>query len=236
MNQLTKLLPLLFSRKGLGDKRLVTAIVAIVSLYQLFAPYGLGSNLGVPSYDTFYKEPRDILVDRVENARDVQVETAEEFKSALQEFKEVTGFAGGDLEAKFNQLSSAFERSESAAKKVDTRVDKVVGATNRLLKEWRTELDDYHDDNLRRRAETQFDQTRADAEQLIAAMRKAQQKTEPVLSSFRDQMLYMKHNLNMQAISALDETNIEIQDEVASLIRDMEASIAEAEAFIKTMI
>ena len=236
MNYLLKLLPAILSKMKLGGhKKWIVLLATLLAGQQAFSINGLGSDLGIPSYDTFYKEPRDVLVNRVETARDVQVETAQEFKSALEQFKQVTHFDGGDLEKKFNTLSVAFERSEDAAEEVGGRVDRVVTATNRLLDEWRKELDDYHDSGIRGRAEQQFDVTRIQAEKLIAAMRKAEQKTEPVLAAFRDQVLFIKHNLNMQAISSLQqETNI-IEQDVSALIQEMENSIAEAEQFIQSL-
>jgi len=201
----------------------------------MFSTTGLGSRWGIPSYDTFYQEPRDILVTRVENASEVQQEVAEEFKTALEKFKSVTSFDGGDLEKKFNTLNAAFERSESSATAVTHRVDAVVNASNRLLDEWRNELADYHDPNLRRKAESQFDITREQAQRLIASMRKAEAKIEPVLGAFRDQVLFMKHNLNMQAISSLQQETALVEADVAALINEMEASIAEAESFIREL-
>jgi len=236
MNPLLKFLPLLFSRSSLSkSKPLLVCLGAVFAGYQLLSPNGVGANWGVPSYDTFYKEPRDVLVNRVEAARDVQVDTAEEFKTALEKFKEVTSFQGGDLEKTFNKLNSAFKESESAAEKVSNRVDRVVSAANNLLSEWRDELEQYHDPAIRARANEQFDATRLHAEKMIAAMRKAEQKTEPVLAAFRDQVLFVKHNLNMQAISSLSQENQIIEDDVAALIKEMEVSIAEAESFIRSL-
>ena len=236
MNYLLKLLPVLLSKMKLGGyKKWLVLLATLLAGQQAFSINGLGASLGIPSYDTFYKAPRDVLVNRVETARDVQLETAQEFKSALEQFKQVTHFDGGDLEKKFNTLSAAFERSEAAADEVGGRVDRVVTATNRLLDEWRKELDEYHDSAIRGRAEQQFDLTRIQAEKLIAAMRKAEQKTEPVLAAFRDQVLFIKHNLNMQAISSLQQESSIIEQDVSALIQEMENSIAEAEQFIQSL-
>ena len=236
MNALLKFLPLLFNRENLSkNKKWFVCLGILFSGYQLFTPNGVGANFGIPSYDTFYKEPRDVLVSRVESARDVQVDAAEEFKTALEKFKEVTQFDGGDLEKTFNRLNSAFNDSEAAANKVSARVDRVVSAANSLLNEWREELEQYNDQSIRQRANKQFDETRLHAEKMIAAMRKAEQKTEPVLAAFKDQVLFVKHNLNMQAISALSQESKVIENDVAALITDMEASIAEAESFIKSL-
>lgn len=218
-----------------GKKRWVSLLVALVGAYQLLSPNGIGANWGIPSYDTFYQESRDVLITRVEAASESQQETAKEFRSALEEFKSVTNFSGGDLEAKFNKLNAAYEGSEDAANNVSSRVDRVVDATNKLLKEWREELNEYHDPVFKKRATGQFDQTRLQAEKLIAAMRKAEEKTTPVLAAFRDQVLFLKHNLNMQAISSLELESASIEQDVSELIRDMETSISEAEEFVKEL-
>ncbi len=231
MNGLLKLLPLLATKK----KSWVLLTLIAFAGYNLIGGSGSSTGFSLSEIDTLWKEPRDVLVDRVEDVRDVQLETTEEFKSALEKFRSVVNFEGGELEVKFNTLSAALEDSEKAAGNISSKVDKVVTASNRLLEEWREELDAYHDAKLRRRAEQQFDQTRTHAKQLITAMRKAESKTEPVLAAFRDQVLFLKHNLNMQAITALTDETAQIEQDIAALIKDMEASIAEANAFIQSM-
>ena len=231
MNPVVKLLPFLFAKK----KSWAVVLVLLYGGYQYISSGNPLGGFNMTDVQALWAEPRDILVDRVEDARDVQQDTSEEFKSALEKFKSVVHFDGGDLEKKFNTLSDAFERSEKAAKKIDSRVDKVVDASNTLLEEWKEELKDYNDPALRDKAALQFDRTREQASRLIAAMRKAQDKTEPVLAAFRDQVLFLKHNLNMQAITALTEETNTIETNVADLIRDMEDSIAEANAFINAM-
>ena len=236
MNPLVKFLPLIFNSKFIrGKKGWLGVLAALFFAYQTFSPSGIGADYGIPSFDTFYKEPRDVLISRVEAASDAQEETAQEFRSALEEFKAVTGFEGGDLEKRFNTLNAAFKDSEDAAKNVSLRIDRVVGATNRLLDDWRDELNQYHDPTIKRRAEVQFDVTRTQAEKLIAAMRKIESNTEPVLAVFRDQVLFLKHNLNTQAISSLQQESAGVEQDVALLISQMEASIAEAQIFIKEL-
>jgi hypothetical protein len=64
-------------------------------------------------------------------------------------------------------------------------------------------------------------------------MHQAESRMDPVLQAFEDQVLYLKHNLNAQAIGALETELGKIRSDVDSLIRNMEASIAESEAFIR---
>ena len=178
---------------------------------------------------------RDIMVDRVEKARDSQEEAKEQFKSALEEFSSVLNFKGGDLEEKYNKLNDEYEESEEKASDVKRRIDAVEDVSEALFSEWEEELEQYSSQSLRRNSETKLRKTRKQYKQLIGAMKRAEKKIAPVLSAFRDQVLFLKHNLNAQAIASLQSELVSVEANVASLIKEMEASIAEANVFIKTI-
>ncbi len=199
------------------------------------AAWGVSALQGKGGIESLWAEPREVLVDRVEEARDVQQETIEQFQTAMQKFKAVTGFQGGKLEEQYEVLNAAYERSEAAAKGIGEHIDQVTNAANALLEEWRGELKDYHDPKLRRLAEQQFDATRAQAGKMIAAMRRVEARSKPVLDLFRDQVLYLKHNLNAMAINSLDKERVKVEDDVNKLIAEMRAAIAEANQFIDTL-
>ena len=185
--------------------------------------------------ETFGYHKRDILVDRVEDARDAQQDAKEQFKSALEKFSEVVDFRGGKLEEKYKQLKTELEKSESKAKAVKKRIADVESVAKALLDEWNTELDQYTNENLRRSSEQKLVQTRQRYSQLIVAMKRADAKVDPVLLVFRDQVLFLKHNLNAQAIASLHDELVSVEADITSLIKEMEVSIAEANAFIQAM-
>ena len=58
---------------------------------------------------------------------------------------------------------------------------------------------------------------------------------DPVVATFRDQVLYLKHNLNARALAQLATTNHALEADITRLIADMEASIKEAEKFVKEL-
>jgi hypothetical protein len=66
-------------------------------------------------------------------------------------------------------------------------------------------------------------------------MKAAEATMTPVLAAFKDQVLFLKHNLNARAVASLSETVRGIEGDVAKLIADMNASIAEANAFIEQL-
>ncbi len=66
-------------------------------------------------------------------------------------------------------------------------------------------------------------------------MEQAAERMAPVLEAFEDQVLFIKHNLNAKAIASLDAELSSMQGEIEALIKDMEASINEANRFIDSM-
>ena len=185
--------------------------------------------------EKFGKYKRDILVDRVKDARDAQQQTKEQFASALDKFRSVVNVEGGKLQEKYDLLKSELDKSESKASAVKKRISDVEDVANALFDEWTKELDQYKNTELRAASKKKLDQTRQKYTQLIDAMKKADSKIEPVLSAFRDQVLFLKHNLNAQAIASLQSEVSSMEADTGRLIAEMEKSIAEADTFIKTM-
>ena len=191
---------------------------------------------------TYYKametmgyEKREILVDRVEDARDAQEEASEQFTSALDQFRATVNFDGGDLEATYDRLNSEYEDSLSEAKNVSNRIDSVESVSEDLFKEWQAELAEYSNADMRRESESMLRDTKNRFKQMMIAMRRAEKSMDPVLEAFQDQVLYLKHNLNARAIGALSKELDGIERDTARLIADMQKAIAEADSFIRSM-
>ena len=189
-------------------------------------------------YDAMEKmgsHKRDILVDRVEEAKEAQEDAKVQFASAFDEFLAVSQVDLGDLQSAYERIEDSFKRSERDANAVWDRIDAIKRVGKALFKEWEKELEQYSSLELRRSSEEQMRRTYSQYLKLITAMEGAASRMTPVLDAFRDQTLYLKHNLNAQAVAALDQTSLRLRDEVDLLIRQMSASIEEANAFIAQM-
>lgn len=178
---------------------------------------------------------RDLMVERVQDARDAQDEAKQQFQSALEQFTSIVKVKGGDLEKKYRTLNDAYQESKAKADLVSKRIESVESVSRALFAEWEDELGQYSSAGLREDSRKKLQQTRRDYERLIQAMKKAEKKIQPVLLAFHDQVLYLKHNLNAQAISSLRNELVTIEDNVAALISEMETSIREAELFIRAL-
>jgi SMC interacting uncharacterized protein involved in chromosome segregation len=185
--------------------------------------------------EKFGVHKRDIMVDRVKEARTAQQDAKKQFANALEQFRSVIDVKGGDLQTKYDKLNAELQRSEARAKEVHDRIASVEDVSEALFKEWRTEIRQYSSDSLRRQSEQQLESTRTKYSQLITAMKKAAARIDPVLVPLRDQVLFLKHNLNAKAIASLNTELTSVQGNVDVLVRDMEAAIAEADEFIKAM-
>lgn len=161
----------------------------------------MGTVLGCSSayYNTMEKfgvHKRNIMVDRVEEARDSQKAAEKQFASALEQFKSVVAVDGGNLESVYKKLNSEYEDSKSAAEDIRNRIDGIESVADALFDEWEDELKQYSSKNLRSESQRKLKVTKTKYQQLITAMRKTESRLDPVLTAMNDQVLYLKHNLN----------------------------------------
>ena len=180
-------------------------------------------------------EKRDLLVKRVDSAREAQQEAQQQFRDTLQEFQTLVGYKGGELESKYEKLRGEYEDASSRAEAVRTRIANVRDVANRLFQEWSTEIGQFTSNDLRVESQRELDLTRRRYQEVLTVMERASKRMDPVLAKLNDQVLFLKHNLNARALGSLKSTAEALQVEVGKLVTDMEASIAEASKFIDEM-
>ncbi len=178
---------------------------------------------------------RDILVDRVEETKESQQESQEEFQSALDRLTTLINFEGGELQDAYNQLNDDYESSLAAANDVTNNINKVEDVAEALFEEWADELEEYKSASLKRQSSKKLNETRRQFDQLLRSMRNAESKMEPVLSSLRDNVLYLKHNLNAQAVTAIKGEFTTLKRDIKVLMDDMNKSIEDSNRFIEQM-
>ena len=178
---------------------------------------------------------RDVMVSRVEKARDTQEETKEQFKSALEQFTAATNFDGGNLEATYKRLNDAYEASVAKAEEVRSRIADIESVSEALFTEWKQEITQYSSAAMKQNSQKKLNTTQTHYRQLITSMKQAEAKIEPILTVFNDQVMFLKHNLNARAIASLKGELSTIKSDVSALVVSMEQSINEANAFISTM-
>lgn len=175
---------------------------------------------------------RDIMVDRVEDAKESQQDAQEEFTSALEALSSLTNFSGGNLEDMYNKINDKYQDSEKAAQNVTDRIAAIEDVSDALFEEWQTELDLYTSDSLRRSSEQKLRETKSSYQTMLSAMKRAEKKMDPVLNTLRDNTLYLKHNLNASAVGSLQGEFMSLEKDIAYAIKQMNAAIAESDKFL----
>lgn len=189
-------------------------------------------------YDAMEKvgiHKRAILIDRIEAAQESQEAGQQQFENALQQFRYVVNYDGGELETLYNQLNDEYEASINATEKIHDRIASVESVANALFDEWAAELELYTNANLRRESTRQLTNTRRRYERLMTAMRRTEKTIEPVLASLQDNLLYLKHNLNSRAIASLKGELATVDADVSKLISAMQQAIDASNAFVKEL-
>ncbi|MCB2382823.1 MULTISPECIES: DUF2959 domain-containing protein [Shewanella] len=211
-------------------KRLITSGLIAASLLLSgcqSAYYGAMEKVG------YHK--RDIMVDRVKDAKESQEDAQKEFSSALEEMQALLNHDGGNLEKAYNKAKDEYESAQSAADNVSNRIKKVEDVAEALFDEWQDEIGEISKASLRRNSDAKLKETRRAYEQLIKSMHRAESKMPPILTAMKDNMLYLKHNLNAQAIGAIKGEFASLQTDISGLIKEMNKSINESNKFIESL-
>ncbi len=179
---------------------------------------------------------RDIVVINVDQACNSLKTTRDQFEDALEQFKDIVTVDESSLEHRYNLLRRQFEFCKARSDDVSSRIVMIEEASNSLFREWEGELEDYNSRALRAKSRQQLKTAMRQYNRLIRTMRNAESKIHPVLAAFKDQVLFLKHNLNAQAIAALQHEFLEIGIDIAQLVEVMEVTIKEASQFVSTLV
>lgn len=209
----------------------------------MIKPLFLAISLGLVSCNSVYYsamekmgfEKRDLLISAVKKARGEQKEAGEEFQDAMTQLKKLTGYHGGNLESAYDKFKAEYDDCEQQANSVRSQVREVDQVARDLFREWESEARQYESAALAADSRRKLAETKARFEQLSRSLHVAESTMDPVLRQFRDQVLYLKHNLNAAAIGSLRGTADNIQANIQRLLEQMNRSIAEANRFIQTL-
>src|SRR4051812_30513420 len=197
----------------------VALVLAVISMTACRSAY-------YSAWEKFGVYKRDLLKKKVVAARDDQKAASEQFKDALTRMKEMYGFQGGNLEKTYESLKSDYDRCAARAEDVHKRVRDVETVAQDLFSEWEKEIGEISSSTLRADSTEKLRETRQRYEELHTALKRAEKTMDPVLTRFHDQVLYLKHNLNAEAIASLKGETTNIQAEISRLLEEMNAAIA----------
>lgn len=187
------------------------------------------------AWETVGVEKRDLFKRKISNVKDDQEDTGEAFKDALTQLKEVYAFDGGNLEKEYNKLNNSYEEAQEESAEVSQSITKLNEVAQDLFVEWEGELQEIKTADLKRKSAKQLSETRSKYKTLHQHLKTSENKMAPVLARLKDQVLFLKHNLNAKAIGGLKAEGDKIESDIEVLLDEMNRSTKEAEEFIETL-
>jgi chromosome segregation ATPase len=181
------------------------------------------------------KEKRDILVQRVKDTKKDQEQTKQQLQTTMEKFQQLTGFQGGDLEKNYKKLNDEYQRAEDQGNKLRDRIKSIDQVSNDLFSEWQKEINEMRNSQLKTRSSALLKDAKDRQGMYMKAMHKTEDQMTPVLAAFRDQVLFLKHNLNARAIGSLKGTSAKINADVVTLTKSIDSSMAEADRLIASL-
>src|SRR6202000_1158249 len=145
---------------------------------------------------TLGKEKRDILVQRIKDAKKDQDQTKQQLQTTMESFQALTGFQGGSLEKSYKRLNSDYESAASQAGKLHDKIQSIDQVSNDLFKEWQGEINAMDNAKLKAQSTTMLRNARVRQAAYMRTMHQTEDRLTPVLGAFHDQVLFLKHNLN----------------------------------------
>lgn len=180
-------------------------------------------------------EKRDLFKREISNVTEEQEDSQEAFKDALTKLKDVYGYDGGNLEKIYKKLNSSYEDAQGEAAEASGSITKLNTVAQDLFEEWNKEIEEIQTSDLRKKSSKQLSETKSRYQDLYSHLKTTEAKIVPVLARLKDQVLFIKHNLNAKAIGGLKTESNRIESDIEKLIQDMNDSNKEAEEFIKTL-
>jgi septation ring formation regulator EzrA len=193
------------------------------------------SSMYYAGMETVGVHKRDIMVDRVEDVQESQEEAQKEFKSALEHFGTLVTIKDTDLKKAYEEFNDEYEDAKDAADEVSSNIKKLEDVSMALFEEWEDEIVQYSNIKLQEQSKEKLRATRKKYDKMMNSMRKSEQSMQPILATFHDNVLILKHSLNAQAIGALKGEFDSLKNNIDTLIEQMNKSIEESGKFIKEM-
>ncbi len=216
-------------------KQLFIPVLSALVISTLLFTAGCRSVYNATMENVFGYEKRELFKKSVTALQSEQKDAQKEFKDALTRLKELYGFQGGELESVYGKVKSSYDRCDSEAKAVHTRIGNMEDLAKSMFNEWEKEIQQYTNPSLAAASREQLRLTKDRYAQLSRTVRDAEATMQPVLGQLKDNVLFLKHNLNASAIGSLQGEATNIQKQIEELLTRMNASIAESDKFIQSL-
>ena len=209
-------------------RRIILTTIAVAALAGCKS-----STTVVKAMDTIGFEKREMLKDRLQEARDAQVAAKQQLQSALYTLRRMDTVAPTEMADLHDDLESEVNKTEDEIDDLNDNIQSVESVAQVMFEDWQEDLAKYEDQQLRQKSQEELRQTQQNYNAMIAQLKSTHEKLVSLVPALKDQVLYVEHSINAGVKPQESEKLDDVREQVSSLIEELEGSIDRTQRFIE---
>ncbi len=192
---------------------------------------GLGLALSAGTQDEGHKRT-DEHIEKIERASDEMKDLRKHLDKVFEAYHKTLREGTDKRRSSYNELVKALERCEEKTKELRKRHEEMDKQAEEYFKRWKNSVKDIKNADLEQRSEGRLETTRRRYREVSESWKGMREDYEPVLAELRDQIVYLGHDLNEDAVLSLKEDAAELEELASALFRSMEGFGSTADEYI----
>jgi len=176
----------------------------------------------------------DVLLASIQSVQAESGVSKERSHAALEQLVQLTKpeFEGDAAQA-YASLVAAIETSQAQAEKLAESVEPMKDAAADVFKQWTKDLEEMHNSRLRAQSRARMEETRKRYEAVVGASAVAQTSLEAFNADLHDHALFLGHDFNRTAVSAIATEVAALEERSKDLDHRLDACAAAAQRYVE---
>lgn len=186
-------------------------------------------------WETLGKEKRDLLKSKLNDVNNAQEDVEEQYVDNLERIRKEYNFNEGELEKTYDKITDDYEDTNEKQKELSERINKANNIATDLFEEWKNEAYQLQNKNYKRKSLQKLAITKKKYSRTYTTIKKIEKDLNKILRKFKDQVIFIKHNLNAKVIGNLKSEFNDIKIDIKKQIKNIKRSKNQTELFIKEL-
>jgi hypothetical protein len=185
---------------------------------------GLSQGQGVKQTEKLLKQAGETVKAVSEGRAQVQ-KTLDTYNSLVQGKAE-------DPKKAYKNLQKEMERCDDRVADVQRKRDEMQVEADKYFGDWNSSLAGISDPGLRKQSEDRLSKARAQYDGILEATEAAGADFKPFMTSLKDQVVYLGHDLNPAALKSLAGTASKLNGDATALFGKIDGAVSKANSYI----
>lgn len=162
-------------------------------------------------------------------------ETKLQLDKTMEVYNSIFAEDAKDRKGLYKKLQSEMESTEKHRAEIAKRAEAMKMEADAVFKSWADSAGAIASPDLKKRSEERLTKTKARFAEIEAAGQKAKETYTPVMKTLQDQVTFLGHDLNAEAVSSLKPDAIKLNTQAQDLGKKIDATISVANKNISAL-